>query len=90
MFCGAPAPPCSSPTVADTTPQQYRTIAKVTRVTAVLEFVAVVVILLIRVGLDRPILTMLPALLLLCVSGAALLVISGTNQRKAEEMESHA
>ena len=73
--------------MADTTPQQYRTIAKTTRVIAVLVFVAAVAVILIRVGLDRPVLTMLPALLLLCVSGAGLLIVSGTTQKKAEEMD---
>ena len=76
--------------MADATPQQYRTIAKATRVTAVLVFVAAAAVLVIRVVLDRSVLTMLPGVLLLCVAGSGLLITSGGAQKKAEEMESRA
>ncbi|WP_412067208.1 hypothetical protein [Rubrivirga sp. IMCC43871] len=76
--------------MADTTQQQYRTLAKTTRVIAGLVFAAAVVVLLVRVVLDRSVLPILPAVLLLCVAGAGLLITSGGAKKKADEMEGHA
>lgn len=73
--------------MADTTPQQYRAIAKATRAMAVIVFIVAVAVLVTRVALGRPVLPMLPPVLLLCVAGAGLLITSGGAQKKAEGTE---
>lgn len=71
--------------MADTTPQQYRTIAKTTQVIGALILIGAAAVFVVRVVTGRPISGILPALLLLVLVAAGLLVISGVTGRKASE-----